>query len=383
MESHSPERKQPWRHLAVAGLGNIGSQLVPLLCRLGLSKLTLIDPDRYEEHNLAGQNILRSDIGKKKTAVCRRRSKRIDHQLALETFEQEVQAVPLGKLRSACLVSCLDSRLARQYVNESAWRLGIPWIDTAIDAAEQMVRVNVYPPAADAPCLECAWNTEDYAALETQYPCRPDTLPSVAPTAAPARLGALAAALAATECDKLLAGEHQWLLSGQQCLYNVRHHKQLLTSFRRRGDCRFDHATWNIEAHPCDVDDSTLPQLLEDLTPAEDHGQAVEIGIVAQPFAAALSCSDCGEQQQHVYCPVSRLSPARRRCPRCMGKMKPRAIDRFDHIHLEQLPRSLRRRRLRSFGLRQGDVLSVRQGRQQRYVELLPAVMRGAPARSA
>ena len=51
------------------------------------------------------------------------------------------------------IVSCLDSKAARQHVNEIAWRLGTPWIDCGVLGSQSLVRVNAYFPAQGSPCL--------------------------------------------------------------------------------------------------------------------------------------------------------------------------------------------------------------------------------------
>ena len=50
--------------------------------------------------------------------------------------------MPRGLLRGGLIVSCLDSRVTRQYVNEIAWRLKTPWIDCGILGSQNLARVN-------------------------------------------------------------------------------------------------------------------------------------------------------------------------------------------------------------------------------------------------
>ncbi len=56
--------------IVLVGCGGTGSLAAEGLCRLGVnSKLTLIDPDRVEEHNLRRQNFYEGDVGRFKSEV--------------------------------------------------------------------------------------------------------------------------------------------------------------------------------------------------------------------------------------------------------------------------------------------------------------------------
>jgi adenylyltransferase/sulfurtransferase len=222
------------------GLGNIGSHLATLVGRNeAVGRLVLIDFDSYAEDNLSTQAIQTEDIGEPKTLVQARRVERIRPSLTVETLCARVQDVPLPRLRGDVILTGLDSRSARQHVNEAAWRLGVPWIDAAVDGPGLLVRVAVYVPGLELPCLECAWDDSDYQALEQAYPCQPG---SGAPPASnsPASVGACAAALAAVECQKLLRDRDR-LLGGREVLLDLNHHTHFLTALRRNPRCRFDH----------------------------------------------------------------------------------------------------------------------------------------------
>ena len=125
-------------HIVVAGCGNTGTHLLPHLARSPhISRLTLVDPDHYEIANVAVQNIDRMDVGQPKVVAQANKLQRIRPAMGASSLEvialqERIEDVPMGLLRCDLLVSCLDSRAARQHVNQIAWRLGIPWIDCGV-----------------------------------------------------------------------------------------------------------------------------------------------------------------------------------------------------------------------------------------------------------
>src|SRR5271157_2871877 len=113
-------------HIVVAGAGNTGSHLLPHLARLSaLSRITLADPDSYDDsgNNLAAQNIDRSDLGRSKVEVQAEKLCRIRPDLEVVRLQARIEDVPRGLLRCDLFAGCRDSKLARQHLNENAWRL--------------------------------------------------------------------------------------------------------------------------------------------------------------------------------------------------------------------------------------------------------------------
>ena len=75
------------------------------------------------------------------------------------------------------ILAALDSRQARQVVNQAAWRLGVPWIDTGVNAAQGLLaRVGVFVPGPDGPCLECGWSARTYDLIEQAHPCHDERI---------------------------------------------------------------------------------------------------------------------------------------------------------------------------------------------------------------
>ena len=157
----------------VIGLGNTGSHAVPHLARLALiCEIIIIDFDIYDDSNLLAQDIDASAVGRAKVDVQAERLRRIRPDLRVVKIPRHVEDVPLGQLRADLILCCVDSNRARQCVNQISWRLGTPWVDTAVNAEECLARVNVYNPGSErSPCLECAWGPDDYSRREQSYPC--------------------------------------------------------------------------------------------------------------------------------------------------------------------------------------------------------------------
>jgi molybdopterin/thiamine biosynthesis adenylyltransferase len=178
------------KNVVIVGAGgNIGSHLVPHIGRMPrVGRVTLIDKDVYEASNLLTQDITPRDVAKLKAHVQARRLRRVNPALRVTAIADAVERVPLGTLRADVILSCLDSRIARQHLNQFAWRLGVPLIDAGVEAGGLLARVNVYVAGPDSPCLECAWDDRDYEALEQTYPCF-GPASSVASTNAPSSLG--------------------------------------------------------------------------------------------------------------------------------------------------------------------------------------------------
>jgi ssDNA-binding Zn-finger/Zn-ribbon topoisomerase 1 len=269
---------------------------------------------------------------------------RINPQLRVEAIASAVEDVPLGRLRCDLILACLDSRRARQTVNEVAWRLGIPWIDAGVLGAQLLARVNVYDPAPDGPCLECAWSQTDYEAIEQEYPCAGGS-GAPRPSDSPSALGALAASLLAIECQKLLAGDDGCAANGSQVTIDARWRQLHVTNFRRRAGCRFDHRRWELAPLACRLGEFTI-------------GQALELGgglrVMGHRFIEALMCPGCGwsEPQRRL-----RLNRPASRCPVCGRRLVPLGfpLDQLD----SKLPAESRGRTLAQAGIAGGDVLSV------------------------
>ncbi len=223
----------------LAGAGNIGSHLAPLLARAGIGTLHIVDRDIVEKKNLTQQDYEAHDIGRSKAEALAERLRRQFPALKVEAFFADLEDVPLGAFRVDVLFGALDSRRARQVlVSERGWPLGIPVIDGAVGEG-LLGRVQTFIPGADTACLECGWSEADYRLLAAEYPCRPGAFAHAPGTVSPACIGAVVAGLMAARClglfDRSLAPD------SREIACDLRHNRFLESRLRRGTKCRFDH----------------------------------------------------------------------------------------------------------------------------------------------
>jgi molybdopterin/thiamine biosynthesis adenylyltransferase len=345
-------------HAIIVGAGAIGSHLLPHLARSRrVSRLTVIDRDKYESANLSGQDVDARDVGRPKAVVQARRLRRINPALVTRPIYGAVEDLPLGALRGDVILGCLDSRVARMTVSQAAWRLGVPFVDAGIEPTGLLARVAVFVPGPDAACVECAWDAADYAALEQSYPCLPD---AAAPrTAASSALGGVAGALQAIECDKLLAGANDEALIGRELLIDARHHTHYVSAARRNPACRMpDHSGWRIDPFGGAVSQTTLGDLLAIGTTLRDAADGLAFRVAGQRFATALACSQCGTEQA-VFQLERALRHGSRQCAACRGELRSIGFALHEAVTADATPDAALNAPLATLGLRAGDVFSL------------------------
>ncbi|MGD0293339.1 MAG: ThiF family adenylyltransferase [Terracidiphilus sp.] len=330
--------------VVVAGAGgNTGSHLLPHLARMAnVAQIALIDPDLYEESNVAVQNIDRQDIGKPKVEAQAEKLRKINPRLGVTALQERIEDVPLGLMRCDLLVSCLDSRASRQFVNQIATRLNIQWIDCGVLGSQNLARVNTYTPGLDAPCLECSWSPDDYAQIEQEYLCGAGS-GAAFPTMASSALGALAASLMALEIAKLLFGELTGSAATRQVLIDAQNHIMRTTTSRRNPDCRFDHQAWDIQAWRRQPESTTVETALKELGSLQIEGHR---------FVHALICPGCQRQEQSL-----RLNRPLVRCPACGKRMVSAGFGSLESLNMESA-RGYYDLTLAQIGLREGDIIS-------------------------
>lgn len=341
--------------IAVVGLGNIGSQVVPLLAAFtGVSRVILIDADRYGASNLGHQRIAATHAGQLKVRVQARALRTLAAHIAIDTHACSVDAVPLGKLRDCVILGCVDSRSARQSINRIAFRLGIPWIDAGLDRAGSM-RARVYVPGS-GDCLECNWGARDYQLLEQRIPCNAASSP-VPATAAPPELGAIAAGMQISLLRRLLrdaSSAAQDELAQQQWFLDLPSGRGWIGQYTQNPSCRFDHSRWPITPLLRSARDLTLRETFG--LSGADASDAV-FSVDGQMIVRCVRCTGCGSVRKVGGRVLGRM--ALTACRRCGGMMTPAATDAYDCLSLNDAGPAWLDRPLAAFGLVCGDVISM------------------------
>ena len=136
-------------HVGIVGLGSVGCVVAESMARIGVAKLTLVDPDRVEEHNL--DRLLfasRADIGKRKVDLVRKAVLR-----SSTAKRMQADALPLSIHNRAAyrkvldcdvIFSCVDRPVARDVLNFVANAHLIPVIDGGVAIESDLANDRIF-----------------------------------------------------------------------------------------------------------------------------------------------------------------------------------------------------------------------------------------------
>lgn len=119
-------------HVAVFGIGGVGSYAAEALARAGIGHLTFVDKDTVEESNLNRQLVaLGSTIGRYKAEVMRERALLIDSSLditAINLFYSAENADSFRLESYDCVIDAIDSVYSKLDLVERTAKAGVPVI---------------------------------------------------------------------------------------------------------------------------------------------------------------------------------------------------------------------------------------------------------------
>ena len=122
-------------HVVVVGSGGLGGHVIEGLARLGVGCLTVIDPDRFEEHNLNRQSLSNLDnLGHKKVEVAVAWVGKVNPAVrVVPRFEAFSRNNGIELLSDAqVVVDALDSIEVRLELSEICRKLALPLVHGAI-----------------------------------------------------------------------------------------------------------------------------------------------------------------------------------------------------------------------------------------------------------
>ena len=330
------------KHVVVVGLGNIGSHLVPQIGRMSrVGRVTVVDEDTFEGSNLPTQDIVPDDVGTPKAIAQARRLRMINPEIEVEAIVDSVENVPLGRLRSDVILAGLDSRLARQHVNEIAWAFHTSLIDAGVEGDGLLARVSVYLPGHDRSCHCCGWQDEDFKALGDEFSCTGKVNASrgdgaTPATNAPSSLGALAASIQAIECQKILAGVGDDE-PGYEILFDAAWHNLYKTRLIANPDCRSPVHGLDPVGEPERVSRETP---VGDLFENGDFGgdADVSVAVLNHSFVTELRCTRCDHRRPFLMLEPSLKAGSGSKCRKCGGEMIADSFDLEERLYASDLP---------------------------------------------
>lgn len=148
------QKKVAESHIVIVGAGAIGSVVGVILGGMGVGKISMIDFDSVELSNLNRQLLFRDeDVGINKAEAAARELRRINPTIHVEAYPMKMQAVPKDVYETCdVIVGCLDTYLARRWLNSLAVQLKIPLVLGGMFA--MLGNLQVVIPFETA-CFEC------------------------------------------------------------------------------------------------------------------------------------------------------------------------------------------------------------------------------------
>lgn len=340
-------------NVLVIGAGALGNEILKNLALLGIRRVLVVDSDRIELSNLSRSVLYRpDDVGRSKAQTAAAAAAAIAEAPTYRGLDANVMAeLGLGVFRWAdVVIAGLDNREARLWINRSAWKMGRPWIDGAIEGVNGVARV--FLPGR-APCYECTLGETDWAILSKRMSCnlltRDEMIGGKTPTTP--TTSSVIAGIEVQEAVKLLHGLP--VLAGRAFVFDGLHHSSYVVDYTENPDCMSHETCGELVEYPGASAETTLAELF---TFARER---LGGGPVALDFSrdviSQLRCPQCGKTEDR-FVPLGGISSSEGRCPSC-GTMR-EVITAHGYTGDE----SYGSRTLRELGLPPFDVFSARGG---------------------
>jgi adenylyltransferase/sulfurtransferase len=155
--------------ILVVGAGALGNELVKNLSLLGIGEIHVVDMDLIEHTNLARCVFFKEgDEKKPKAEVLAKAAQALNSDVKVVAHVSPVQFLGSGFLTQFdAVLGGLDNREARLWVNRACRRLGIFWVDGAIEGLHGVVQSFW----RDGACYECTLTEVDWKILSHRRSC--------------------------------------------------------------------------------------------------------------------------------------------------------------------------------------------------------------------
>ena len=337
----------------VVGAGAIGNEVVKNLGLVGVGSIDICDMDTIEHSNLARCVFFREgDEGGNKAEVLARAVSQLNLDVAATGIPLPVQRIGIAAFREYDIViGALDNREARAWVNQACRKLGIPWIDGAIEGLRGLVRIF----GAEGPCYACTLTEADYKQMSHRRSCAllapEEILEGKTPTNA--TTAAIIAGVQVQEAIKFLTG-NQELVSLQGKVWSYTGDTMEVFTSRYPADefCLAHDFYENL------VDAEGAITLADLVTLGKNLLGKVDALDFEEDIVSLGPCSACG-RGENVMKARSSFDLGAGRCPNCQAEV-PGEI--MTSLHPSD-PRSASA--IGELGLAQRDIISARAGEKR------------------
>jgi len=155
------------KHVAVIGLGGIGSPALQYLAASGIGRFTLVDDDAVELSNLQRQTIFTArDVGHGKATSARRWLANFDDKLDVTISDSRISSTNAGDLIAGCdlVLDGTDNFATRLAVSDACVAERVPLVSAAVGRFQGQVGAFA-GHLAGQPCYRCfvgdAFDAED------------------------------------------------------------------------------------------------------------------------------------------------------------------------------------------------------------------------------
>ena len=305
--------------IMVVGAGAIGNELIKDLALLGIGRVFIIDMDLIESSNLTRSVLFRQkDVGRYKAEVAAERAMEMNPDVTAKALTLNIiDDIGLGVFRRVNIVlGGLDNREARLAINQSCYRMNIPWIDGAIEVLNGFIRVFTPP---DGACYECTMTEMDWKLVNNRKSCALLTQEQieVGKTPTTPTSSAIIAGVQVQEMLKILHSSRKLpTLSGKCYVFNGMTHDSYVVEYQRKPDCMSHDTYESVEEKPWSVRTLILGELVDSIK-AEVGAEAVV--DFDRDIATTATCS-CGEKKE-LFTPIHKLNAQAITCPKCSNAM--------------------------------------------------------------
>jgi molybdopterin/thiamine biosynthesis adenylyltransferase len=345
----------------VVGAGALGNEILKSLALLGVGRIMILDLDRIEDSNLTRAILFRhEDQGQYKAEVAARRVQEINPDVTAQAVVGDVNYdLGLGVFREMDLVfGALDNREARVTINANCWKLGMSWVDGAIELMQGVARV--FTPSQTGACYECTMSALDYKLLSQRRSCallsRDDVLTGKVPTTP--TIASIIAGVQVQEGIKLLHADRGLpVLAGQGFMYNGLTNEAYVIEYQRRDDCPAHEHLFDIVELDRGASDITGAEMLE--TVRREVGPQARVEFERE-LCTHLHCAHCNHSQE-FFRSLGSVSLTEAQCPTCGETRDPALTHSLDGSE------SFLGRTLAELGLPSYDIITGRQGLDMKH----------------